>query len=186
MKRLQLLILLSLSLFTFLSAQNSDDQKNSRLEIVEGQHQLGVSVGIIGGSTVLTHRYAIKDDLLLRSSISASFGSRLTRFNFRNIGSSTTIGIEKHKPFYNDWNIYYGADAHIGGNLSDFGETATLGITGLLGLNFHTGRNLSFFTEFGIGPGYRWSNVELLGLPDNSGITILGGLQIGVLVKLGK
>jgi len=185
MKKLQLLTFLSFSLFTFLAAQNSEDQLNSRQEVSKGQHQLGISSNL-RGSTTIAHRYTIKNDLLLRSTIRASFGSRFTGFNLRNIGSNLTIGIEKQNSYLSNWSIYYGADVHLRGSLSELGNSSTLGFTGLAGLKFQPTKNLYLFTEFGIGPGFRWSNFEFIGFNETSGVSILGGLQIGILVNIGK
>lgn len=185
MKKLQLLIFLSFSLFTYLSAQNSEDTSSSKIELKKGQHKVGISTGL-NSFTLLTHRYAIKKDLLLRSSLRGGFGNGLSNLTFRNVGLTMKIGIEKHKPFKKEWSFYYGAEAHLGGTLSDFGDGATVGITGLAGITYHPFKNVSLFTEFGLGPGYTWSDVEILGFSENSGIIVLGGLRFGVLINIGK
>jgi len=87
---------------------------------------------------------------------------------------------------YKEWSFYYGEEAHLRGSLSEFGDVATLGITGLAGIKYHPFKNVSVFTELGLGPDYTWSDVEVFGSSGNSGFTILGGLQVGILVKLGK
>lgn len=184
MKKLLFLIVLSFFVFNFLAAQNHIDTSVPQLKLNEGQHQLGISTNL-RNTTRLSHRYAIKNNLAFRSSLNASFGSSVSNFNFRNVSLNTSVGLEKHNPFKEKWSFYYGVDAHLGGALSEFGNTANLGITGFAGVKFKPLNNISLFTEFGLGPGYRWTNIEFMGVV-SSGVTILGGPQFGALIDIGK
>jgi len=116
----------------------------------------------------------------------ASFGTSLSSLNFRNAALDTKIGIDKHIPFEKKWSFYFGAEAHLRGATSEFGNTGTLGISGLAGVTFKPVNNISLFTEFGIGPGLTWTNVDFSGNTPSSGFTLLGDFQLGVLIDIGK
>jgi len=175
------------SIFGQVSAQLSTEKerKNTASGLQKGEHQIGLSM-TLSRNYNLTHRYALKDDLLLRSTISRP------SIEFRGIESNgntdylfslgASIGLEKHKSVGDNWSVYYGGE--IGYNFTTRSNgplQQSMRISALGGVKYNVNSRLSLFAEMKGGLAFSKTN----GFNDIN-IRGVGGISVGALIRIGK
>jgi len=165
-----------------LSTNNHDPQIGSGLQ--KGQHQLGLSFDL-NRNFELTHRFALKDDLLLRTSLKTPRIAYTSNGRNTYVGLGAALGIEKHMSIGRKWSAYYGAElGTFWGNRSNSLKTQTINVSGFAGLKYNVNDRVSLFTE--VKYGYNYSRFSLNNGENASLLNSSTAINLGVLITLGK
>ena len=183
-----ILLLFCCCILIQLNAQTtSSEELGLKHSLPKGQSQLGVSTSL-NGTYSLSHRFAIKDNLLLRTRFnipSISFiKSEDNSLGFFSINAH--LGLEKHTPIGKKWTAYYGGEIGVGNSRINSGATVSriqrISIAGFVGIKYNVKDKISLFAEYLNGYGYSKKSQSNDYIQNQ--FSSFSPIRVGVLIRL--